>query len=407
MQKSISLDDVIASEAKFGCVLSYNAKEVRDLKTLNPKSKYDTTYMPIKFKHVNGTEVPVKIKISEIMIGSSAKAPQGSDDDGIPKHLNISFMNLKKSDIEGGDYVPNKKNTPELQEIENKRVSDNIARYEDNLKKFIKVLDIIDSSYKKLCEDIKSNENSFTFRVRKDRNQKEINVFSIKQVTRLNRESNQDEKLENPIFRLKVPVCKNDGRVGVWSNYHNSFKHIVFDARRMNKKNNYQPVPAKVKVDGKLRDLDVTNASSFISYKSLIGGNITFECIVASKFGLSMNSSFYDLYVYRHKAKSSQNTISREEIIQMRGGVDENEDEESDVEISDEKSEKDVEDEDEDEEAEEAVEEYKEPVDTDEEVDVVDVVEKEVDVVEKEVKNIEVSVKLPEAKLKSGRRSKK
>jgi len=394
MQKSISLDDVLASEAKFGCVLSYNAKDVRDLKTLNPKSKYDTTYLPIKFKHVNGSEVPLKIKISEIMIGSSAKAPQGADEDGIPKHLNIAFMNLKRSDIEGGDYVPNKKSSPELQEVENKRVADNITRYSDNLKKFVKVLEIVDSSYKKLCEDIKTNEASFSFRVRKDRNQKEINVFSIKQVTRLNRESNKDEKLENPIFRLKVPVCKNDGRVGLWSKYHNSFKPIVFDARRMNKKNNYQPVPAKVKVDGKLRDLDVTNASSFISYKSLIGGNITFECIVASKFGLSMNSSFYDLYVYRHKAKSSQNTISKEEIIQMRGGVDENEDEESDVELADEKEEKNVDD-DEDDDDEEC--EDKEPVDSDEEV------EEEVDeeVVE------EVTTKLAESKLKAGKRGKK
>ena len=394
MQKSISLDDVLASEAKFGCVLSYNAKDVRDLKTLNPKSKYDTTYLPIKFKHVNGSEVPLKIKISEIMIGSSAKAPQGADEDGIPKHLNIAFMNLKRSDIEGGDYVPNKKSSPELQEVENKRVADNITRYSDNLKKFVKVLEIVDSSYKKLCEDIKTNEASFSFRVRKDRNQKEINVFSIKQVTRLNRESNKDEKLENPIFRLKVPVCKNDGRVGLWSKYHNSFKPIVFDARRMNKKNNYQPVPAKVKVDGKLRDLDITNASSFISYKSLIGGNITFECIVASKFGLSMNSSFYDLYVYRHKAKSSQNTISKEEIIQMRGGVDENEDEESDVELADEKEEKNVDD-DEDDDDEEC--EDKEPVDSDEEV------EEEVDeeVVE------EVTTKLAESKLKAGKRGKK
>jgi hypothetical protein len=394
MQKSISLDDVLASEAKFGCVLSYNAKDVRDLKTLNPKSKYDTTYLPIKFKHVNGSEVPLKIKISEIMIGSSAKAPQGADEDGIPKHLNIAFMNLKRSDIEGGDYVPNKKSSPELQEVENKRVVDNITRYSDNLKKFVKVLEIIDNSYKKLCEDIKTNEASFSFRVRKDRNQKEINVFSIKQVTRLNREANKDEKLENPIFRLKVPVCKNDGRVGLWSKYHNSFKPIVFDARRMNKKNNYQPVPAKVKVDGKLRDLDVTNASSFISYKSLIGGNITFECIVASKFGLSMNSSFYDLYVYRHKAKSSQNTISKEEIIQMRGGVDENEDEESDVELDDEKEEKNV-DEEEDDDDEEC--EDKEPVDSDEEV------EEEVD----EDVAEEVTTKLAESKLKAGKRGKK
>ena len=61
MQNSISLDDVIASEKKFKCVLTYNAKKARDLKTLNPKSKYDTTYIPLLFKHINGKEMPVKI----------------------------------------------------------------------------------------------------------------------------------------------------------------------------------------------------------------------------------------------------------------------------------------------------------------------------------------------------------
>jgi hypothetical protein len=134
----------------------------------------------------------------------------------------------------------------------------------------------------------------------------------------------------------------------------------------MNKKNNYQPVPAKVKVDGKLRDLDVTNISSFMVYKSLIGGNISFECIVASKFGLSMNNSFYDLYVYRHKTKSSQPTLSKDDIIQMRGGASEDEeDENDDAELVDENNE------DEDDDADngdvDAVD--AEPVDTDEEPD--------------------------------------
>lgn len=336
MQKSISLDDVIASESKFGCVLTYNAKKARDLKTLNPKSKYDTTYIPLLFKHINGKEMPVKIKFSEQLIGSSAKAPQGSDEEGIPKHLNISFMQLKRDDVEGGDYVPKEKSSPGLQAIEDKRITDNIDRYMANNIKFIKVLNIIDASYKTVCADIKAKEKTFSFRVRKDRKQTDITVFSIKQETRLDRDTNKDEKLEQPIYRLKVPVCKKDGRIGVWSNYNNKFQPTVFDARKMNKKNNYQPVPAKVKVDGKLRDLDVTNASSFIVYKSLIGGNMTFECIVASKFGLSMNNSFYDLYVYRHKTKSSQPTLSKEDIIKMRGGASEDEDEDEDEPVNDE-----------------------------------------------------------------------
>ena len=209
-------------------------------------------------------------------------------------------------------------------------MKENIDRYIENNEKFIKVLNIIDKAYKLLCADIISKDSTFSFRIKKDRNQKDVNVFSIKQETRLNKDTNADERLENPIFRLKVPVCKKDGRVGVWSNYNDKFQPTVFDARRMNSKNKYAAVPATVKVNNVLKDLDVSNANSFIVYKSLVGGHIVFECIVASKFGLSMNNSFYDLYVYRHKSKLMTATISKDDIIKMRGG--ESEEEEEDVE---------------------------------------------------------------------------
>jgi hypothetical protein len=335
MQKSISLDDVIASADKFGqdCVLTYNAKKARDLKTLNPKSPYDTTYIPLLFKHITGTSMPVKVKFSEQLIASGAKTPQ-SDDEGIPRHLSIAFVQMDKEDIEGGDYVPREMSKASDQEKEDTRVNDNIQRYMDNNKKFLRVLEILDNSYKNVCDEIKAKADTFNFRVKKDRNQKDITIFSIKQTTRLDRDTNKDEELKHPIYRLKIPVCKKDGRLGIWSNYHNKFLPVVFDARKMNKKNNYQQVPAKIKVDGKMRDLDVNNASSFIVYKSLIGGTIQLECVVISKFGFSLNNSFYDLYVYRHKGKSSDGTFTKEEIIQMRGGVEEDDEEESDAEIN-------------------------------------------------------------------------
>jgi hypothetical protein len=332
MQSSITLDDVLASATKYQCVLEADYKKVRDLKKLNPKAAFDTTYIPLLFKHINGKNMKVKIKFSEQMIASGAKIPQGSDEEGIAKNLNISFMQLKREDIEGGDYVPKVKKT-ELEQIkENKRISDNITRYMENNVKFLQVLDIIDKSYKTVCSELKEKEKTFDFRIKKDRKQTDIVVYSMKQSTRLNKDTNEDEKLEIPIYRLKVPVCKKDGRIGIWSNYNNEFKPTVFDARKMTKKNNYQPVSAKVKVNGKSRDLDVNNASSFIVYKSLVGGTISFECIVASKFGLSLSNSFFDLYVFRHKAKLVQQTISKEEILAMRGGEEE-EDDESDAEV--------------------------------------------------------------------------
>jgi hypothetical protein len=363
MQSSISFDDVLASAQKFGTVLVADYKKIRDLKKLNPKSKYDTTYIPLLFNHVNGKTMRVKIKFSEQIIASGAKVPQGSDEGGIAKNLSISFMEMLKSDIEGGDYVSKTKNDEISQKKEDTRVSNNIDRYIEKNTKFLEVLNIIDASYKTVCDELKSKEKNLDFRLKKDRKQTDIVVYSMKQSTRLNKDNNQDEKLENPIFRLKVPVCKKDGRIGVWSNYHNEFKPTVFDARKMTKKNNYQPVAAKVKVDGKLRELDVNNASSFISYKSLVGGTISFECIVASKFGLSLSNSFYDLYVFRHKTKAIQQTISKDEILAMRGGEDEEEDEDSDAEVEESKKE----DEDEDEDEEEDDDNEEEPKDSDDE----------------------------------------
>jgi hypothetical protein len=338
MQSIISLDDVIDSANKYGDdgVLQPNLKRVRDLKTINPKSPYDTTYIPLDFKHVNGDIPKFKIKLGEQLLASSAKAPQGSDSEGIPKHLSLSFMALKREEIEGGDYSPKEKASSELQKKENARMKANIDRYYENNIKFLKVLNIIDLSYKKVCGDLEKQSKTLKFKLKKDRNQKNITIFSIKQASRIDKENNgEDIVLENPIYRLKIPVYKKNGKIGIWSNYYNVFKNIVFDARKMNKKNGYKPVPAKVKVSGKLRDLDVTNASSFITFKSLIGGHIQFECIVSSKFGLSLNNGFYDLFVYRHKTKSVQSTMSAEDIIQMRGGADSEEESDSDVELVD------------------------------------------------------------------------
>lgn len=346
MQNTISLDDVMASAEKFGStkVLTYDLKKVRDLKKMNPKATFDTTYIPLLFKHINGKTMGAKVKFAEQLTSSSAKISQGSDDskdeNKFPKHLNLAFMQMDREDIEGGDYIPKIKDNEEDQEKENDRVSSNIVRYMGNNKKFLAVLDIIDQSYKTVCKELldlaesdskKKTGRVLDFRLKKVKG--EPTIFSIKQTTRLDKDSNQDEELKYPIYRLKIPVCKKDGRMGIWSNYYEKYKPTVFDARKMTSKNKYQPVPAKVKCQGKLRDLDVNNASSFLTYKSLVGGTINFECVTSSKFGLSLNNSFYNLFVFRHKSKTVQQSMTEEEIVAMRGGGDEESDEESDAEL--------------------------------------------------------------------------
>lgn len=334
---SITVADVFDSAKKFGCVLDYDLKKVRDLKTLNPKSQYDTTYIPIVFMHVNGKRLPVKLKFSELLISSNAKLPHGSNIEEMeakqsyPKSVNVCISHMERDMIEGGDYVPKKKETPEKQTKEDARVVENIDRYTNNLSEFLKALDIINGSYIALCDKLKKNQKTFPFRLNKDRKVKDIHVNSIKQSSRMDDATNEEVSLDNPIFRLKIPVCSKDGRVGIWSNYYKKFKPTVFDARKMTKKNNYQPVPAKVRLPSKeLVDLHIKNVQDFIVTKSLIGGHVRFECIISSKFGLSLNNSFYDLYVYRHKSKMADPSITQEIIARMRGG--DTEDEESDSE---------------------------------------------------------------------------
>jgi hypothetical protein len=336
MQSTITVDDVIASFDKYGNIFTWNENNYRDLKEKNSKALYDCTYIDLNFKNVSGKEMKAKFKFSEQVCFSGAKAPEGSDDkkEG-PNSISVAFSHMSEDDIKVG-FPAKEKANEEKQTKENKRVSDNIKKYVENNNKFLKVLNIIDASYKLVCEDMKSKSKTLKFRLKKDRNVKEVNIFSIKQSSRLDRDTNQDVDLEHPIYRVKAPVYRKDGRVGIYSNYHKEFKYTVFDAKKMTKKNNYTPVPARVKVKGKLRDLDVNNASAFWTRLSLIGGTLTYDCVVSSKFGLSLSNSFFDAYVFRCNVVTKEPTLSAAELSAMRGGASsEDEDEDEDVEIID------------------------------------------------------------------------
>lgn len=330
MQSTITCDDVLASHEKFGHVLEYDLRQVNNLQDANPKAQ-DVTYIQVVFKHVNGKKIPrPKFKFSEQIISSGAKVPS-TDDTQTPKYMSISFTTMKKEDIEGGDYVPKVKETDELQDKENERMAQNIKRYESNNETWIKVLNIIENSYRHLCDDLIAKADTLKFQVQKNRKQKDITICSFKYGTRYDKTLKEDVELENPIFRLKLGVYKEDGRIGYYSTYYKKFQYIVYNARKMTKKNNYADVVAKVKVDGKHRDLDVSNAGTFITRKSLVEGTWQLNSICASKAGLSPDNKFYNLYVYSYKSKDSQETTTKADIMRMHGGDEEEEEEDSGV----------------------------------------------------------------------------
>jgi hypothetical protein len=335
MQNVVNCEDVLASHEKFGCVLVSDPKNANDLREKNPKSKYDVTYIPVLFRHINGKNIPMTLKFNEQLISANVKNPS-SDEDDIPKNLNISFSKMPREAVEGGDYVPKKRDTDEAQEKEDARVSGNIDRYLSNNEDWIKILNILADSYKEVCEDLISRQSEFKFKIRKNRKSKEIPIIEFRQVSREDKTTGEDIELENPIFRFKLGVCKNrdqseyDGRIGYYSKYYSKFVHTVYDARKMNSKNNYAKVPAMVKIGNKKRHIDFRNASSFISFKSLVGGTWQFRSICASKSGLSPDNNFKELYVYRHKAKMTSQALSNDDILQMRGGAASDDEDESD-----------------------------------------------------------------------------
>jgi hypothetical protein len=360
MQSSVSFDDIFASQHKYGHVLEINYKKINDLKTKNPKTPYDVTYIPLLFKHINGKLIAMKLNFNEQMIASGAKIPQGNDENSVVKNFTITFKSMLECEIAGGDYVPKKKDNDQDQEKENIRISTNIERYMSSNSTFLRILDIIDISYKRLCEELKSKEKTLDFRLKKNKKMVDIAICSIKQSTREDKDTNTEVDLETPLYRLKIPVCKykfdptinkedHNGKIGIYSNYYKEFKPTVFDARKMTKKNNYAAVPAYIKVGNKLNALDVYSITSFITYKSLVGGIISFDCITASNAGLSLSNSFYELYVFRHKTKVVQQSITKNDILAMRGGEEEDDNSDSDVQESkDDENDEDDEEEEED-----------------------------------------------------------
>lgn len=336
-RSTITPKDVIEAYEKHGNVLTWKEKGVRDLRKMNPKSKFDVSWVPIEFVPAKGSPVPCNLHCSNQIISSSAKAPQSKDEDDDISNFAIQFKAMTREDIAGGDYVPRVMDSPELQEAENARVNRNIDEYVANNVEMIRALDILNESFIKLAEDIiaAGDRKELSFSCRKDR-KKDPHIYSIKQSTRYDSDKKEDVPLEAPIFRIKLPVHKPDGRIGYFSKFKNAVMPIVFDARKMTKKNGFKPVPATVKIGNKSHELDRKNVSEFITYKSLITCVIKFDTATFSKAGVSFGNRFHEMFIVRHKSAMTRETITPAAISSLRGGLG-SDDEGSDVEIDESK----------------------------------------------------------------------
>jgi hypothetical protein len=334
MTTYVTIKDILESAKKHGndAVLTWDPAVFRDNKKNNKNTKFDCTWIPFKFKFVNGNEVPLRVKFSKVLTASGAKLP--SIEGETLKNMIIVFKTLTMEEIMIGDYAPKKMDSSAEQIIEDKKMNDSALLMQTATNEFNTAMEIIDKSYQNVCQQMK-NAQSLGFTLRKDKKVKtneDINVYSIRQCTREDKENpgSEDIKLKFPLTRLKLMLGK-DGQVGVenWNSTSKSFDFSanVYDSRKMSVKNNYTPVLAAVKENNKSCALNSKNAGVFITYRSVVGGILEFQEIVVSKFGLSLANKFKELYVKRNKSTLTESAFSKEDFESM---VDNDNDESED-----------------------------------------------------------------------------
>jgi ribosomal protein L39E len=329
MNEFVTVNDVLESAKKYGedSVLTWDPAVYRDNMQNNKnkgKKVNDCTWLPFKFKNAAGKEMPLKLKFLKIVSSSSAKLPESKDGD--VKNMNILFREVTFEEVSSSGY-----------EDDSKKLVDELVQ---NTNDFAKVISIINKSFNKICVDLKSAK-SLGFTIRKNKTIKtnnDIPIWNILQTTREDKDSADPDaepiQLEFPLYRAKL--CIGDGGlIGIkkWNNNAKAmeFKQNVYDVRKMNQKNNFTPVLAAIKVNGNVSSLDKDNAGMFITYRSIVNGFIEFKNLTISKFGISLDHHFGDIYVKRNKSQLVEQTLSKEDLAAIGGDDDSEED---DVEIN-------------------------------------------------------------------------
>lgn len=327
MTDFVTVKDVLASAKMWGDenVLTWKPTETRDgiIDNKNKNKKpYDCAWASLKFRTVEDKEVYPNIKFMKIVSSSHAKLPSFNKDGDI-KNMQICFCHVTREEVAKSGYT-------------DENLIDELTT---NTNDFNKMIQIINKSYFRICEEIKECK-TLHFSIRKDKKvklNKDVHVYSVTQFTREDKDGGPDAepiKLEIPLTRLKLLIQKGDGLIGL-SKYNKirkemEFKQNVYDLRKMSKKNNFAPVLAAVKEDGRYYPLDKDNAAKFLTYRSIYSGFINFIDVTISKVGMSLNHHFGDIFVKSNKSDINETTLSKEDINDIIGDG-ENSEEESDV----------------------------------------------------------------------------
>lgn len=279
-----------------------------NISKINKSKDGKTQYIPLMCKRLSGPPTLCALKLVKQIIASNGKIAYGIKPEEA-RDVRIVFRRLTTDDMNDTDYP----------------VETHKALLKFN-RELCDAIDILVSEYMDFVKTVILKYHGAAYRVGKQKK-----VHNIKQSMRdasdeeigVDNELPEDERkivdgqlpLPTTLYRTKLPANHANGqRLGQFTK--KGHRYNVFDARKVNKANKFKPVVAKVRSQGRLVDLTTTNAKHFITYMSLVGGILNFECICLSTFGISLITKFRDLHVWPHKPMKTK-TLEAEDFIDM------------------------------------------------------------------------------------------
>ena len=341
---ALSCQDIIDSGKKYEIGDLY---KVHIIKNRSPKH-IDTSksgggkvsYFKHSWHHANGKWVACNLKFNNQIINSPARLPKEGADTA--KFVSVSIIKMERNAIEGGDYV--KPDYPKNASDEKKKEIDDMFEKTldvlvENNDKLIKALTIIgDAHLAYWAEERKSLNYS-----------KQRYISKEAKICKPYQDEAEDEDggmitLEKKIFRFNIPIVpfnskylettQHQDKIGFFNYKDSTFTPTVF---RLNGKEAVLCDKSK----GKKRKIPLNkeNCGKYITYKSLISGEMSFTDVSASKFGISMKMKIIrKLYVKRHKSGGSADSHTAKELAMLNNislGFKKDEDSDDEIDIND------------------------------------------------------------------------
>lgn len=249
----------------------------------------------------------LSLKASHIKLFSSAKYPPKFDttDGKIPKYMAFSIQGPKLDDEDNDDEIEQEQRllceavdliVKELNLRVAPRIIENLKTYNQD-KAVIKFTNLIVNNGLKVHVPIQDQASD---------------------------EDGTKHKLDKKLYRFRIPVCKDNGLIGIKNNKTNEFKEIIFNNRLMKQRMQkaaaegrpavLEKIAATLKSNGKIVKLHYSNIKNVVTSGSEAVVFISFNGNSFSSQGLSFACSINEMYITTKPYVPAGPKISVEEL---------------------------------------------------------------------------------------------